>query len=126
MGVATAPSCTGAAHGSKLSLKRSGPHTQHVWEVGVTLSKTPRLQDLDVLHIDAVLGGAIGCQQVDLSRCSRRTSSLLRVPHHLASKKTELGGFKENGGRSNAKCLARMTMLWKPGLLYSWGSCPVT
>jgi hypothetical protein len=49
MGVATAPSCTGAAHGSKLSLKRSGPHTQHVWEVGVTLSKTPRLQDLDVL-----------------------------------------------------------------------------
>jgi len=39
------------------------------------------------LHIDAVLRGAIGCQQVDLSRCSRRTSSLLRVPHHLASKK---------------------------------------
>ena len=71
-------------------------------------SKTPRLQDLDVLHIDAVLGGAIVCQQVDLSRCSRRTSSLLRVPHHLASKKIEPGGFKENGGRSNAKCLARM------------------
>ena len=68
-------------------------------------------QDLDVLHIDAVLGGAIGCQQVDLSRCSRRTSSLLRVPHHLASKKIEPGGFKEHGGRSNAKCLARMTVL---------------
>ena len=113
MGVATAPSCTGAAHGSKLSLKRSGPHTQHVWEVGVTLSKTPRLQDLDVLHIDAVLRGAIGCQQVDLSRSSRRTCSLPRIPHHLTSKKIEPGGFEEpeNGGHSKAKCLARTAML---------------
>ena len=66
-----------------------------------------------LLHIDAVLRGAIGCQQVDLSRSSRRTCSLPRIPHHLTSKKIELGGFEEpeNGGHSKAKCLARTAML---------------
>ena len=76
-------------------------------------SKTPRLQDLNVPHIDAVLRGAVGCQRVDLSRSSRRTCSLPRIPHHLTSKKIKQGGFEEpeNGGHSKAKCLARMAML---------------